>query len=151
MEKANLEPKTWTMQGEITASKRPKNSALEVDLDFEHNVRPAPVITEEFTASIEEMIQKRVLEARFDDVQKPPDLLHNAPREKRELDENKSTKGLAEVYEDEYAQKTVLVSVALSFSDERKKEYMDKYFPFFHKRLIPFHGLRQLRHSRNCA
>lgn len=38
------------------------NSALEVDLDFEHNVRPAPVITEEFTASIEELIQKRILE-----------------------------------------------------------------------------------------
>ncbi|XP_073016763.1 M phase phosphoprotein 10-like isoform X2 [Primulina eburnea] len=122
MEKANLEPKTWTMQGEITAAKRPKNSALEVDLDFEHNVRPAPVITEEFTASIEEMIQKRVLEARFDDVQKPPDLLHKAPREKGELDENKSTKGLAEVYEDEYAQKTGLVSMGLSFSDEQKKE-----------------------------
>ncbi|CAA2992336.1 U3 small nucleolar ribonucleo MPP10 [Olea europaea subsp. europaea] len=54
MEKANLDPKTWTMQGEVTAAKRPKNSALEVDLDFEHNVRPAPVITEEVTASLEE-------------------------------------------------------------------------------------------------
>ncbi|KAF5948194.1 hypothetical protein HYC85_014151, partial [Camellia sinensis] len=30
----------------VTAAKRPKNSALEVDLDFEHNVRPALVITE---------------------------------------------------------------------------------------------------------
>ncbi|KAK6153289.1 hypothetical protein DH2020_012928 [Rehmannia glutinosa] len=99
MEKANLEPKTWTMQGEVTAAKRPKNSALEVDLDFEHNVRPAPVITEEVTASLEELIQKRVLE-----------------------DENKSKKGLAELYEDEYAQKTGLVSTALSFSDEQKKE-----------------------------
>lgn len=38
------------------------NSALEVDLDFEHNVRPTPVITEEVTASIEELIQKRILE-----------------------------------------------------------------------------------------
>ncbi|XP_073143341.1 M phase phosphoprotein 10 [Henckelia pumila] len=122
MEKSNLEPRTWTMQGEITASKRPKNSALEVDLDFEHNVRPAPVITEEFTASLEEMIQKRVIEAQFDDVQKPPALLEKAPREKKPLDENKSTKGLAEVYEDEYAQKTGLVSTALSFSDEQKKE-----------------------------
>ncbi|KAL7167623.1 hypothetical protein ACSBR2_038147 [Camellia fascicularis] len=31
---------------EVTAAKRPKNSALEVDLDFEYNVRPASVITE---------------------------------------------------------------------------------------------------------
>ncbi|KAL6509627.1 hypothetical protein OROGR_022937 [Orobanche gracilis] len=122
MEKANLEPKTWTMQGEITAAKRPKNSALEVDLDFDHNVRPAPVITEEVTASIEEIIQKRILEGQFDDVQKPPTLIEKAPREKKELDENKSKKGLAELYEDEYAQKTGLVSAALSFSDEQKKE-----------------------------
>lgn len=54
----------------MTAAKRPKNSALEVDLDFEHNVRPAPVITEEVTADIEELIKKRILEViihgRFD-------------------------------------------------------------------------------------
>ncbi|PSR96701.1 U3 small nucleolar ribonucleoprotein [Actinidia chinensis var. chinensis] len=107
MEQANLEPKTWTMQGEVTAAKRPKNSALEVDLDFEHNVRPAPVITEE---------------GHFDDVQKAPDLPSKAPREMKELDETKSKKGLAEIYEDEYVQKTGLVSAALSFSDEQKKE-----------------------------
>lgn len=46
----------------VTARKRAKNSALEVDLDFEHNVRPAPVITEEVTATLEELIQKRILE-----------------------------------------------------------------------------------------
>ncbi|XP_070027301.1 M phase phosphoprotein 10 [Nicotiana sylvestris] len=122
MEKANLEEKAWTMQGEVTAARRPKNSALEVDLDFEHNVRPAPVITEEVTASLEELIQKRIIEGRFDDVQKPPSLPSRAPRETKELDDNKSKKGLAEIYEEEYVQKTGLVSTALSFSDEQKKE-----------------------------
>ncbi|KAL8057218.1 hypothetical protein ABFX02_04G170600 [Erythranthe guttata] len=122
MEKANMEPKTWTMQGEITAAKRPINSALEVDLDFEHNVRPAPDITVEAHASLEELIKKRILEGRFDDVQKPATLSTKAPRERKELDETKSRKGLSELYEDEYAQKTGLVSNALTFSDEQKKE-----------------------------
>ncbi|KAG8091162.1 hypothetical protein GUJ93_ZPchr0011g28429 [Zizania palustris] len=99
MEKASLEPRTWTMQGEVNASSRPKNSALEVDLDFEHNVRPAPVITEEVTASLEEMIKKRVIEGHFDDVEKPSSLPSKAPKEQKELDENKSKKGLGELYE----------------------------------------------------
>ncbi|XP_062170138.1 M phase phosphoprotein 10 [Alnus glutinosa] len=122
MEKANLDPKAWTMQGEVTAAKRPLNSALEVDLDFEHNVRPAPVITEEVTASLEDLIKKRILEGRFDDVQKAPMLPSKAPREVKELDENKSKKGLADIYEEEYVQKTDLASAPLSFKDEQKKE-----------------------------
>uniref|UniRef100_A0A6V7QU37 U3 small nucleolar ribonucleoprotein protein MPP10 n=1 Tax=Ananas comosus var. bracteatus TaxID=296719 RepID=A0A6V7QU37_ANACO len=122
MEKANLEPKSWTMQGEVTAAKRPKNSALEVDLDFEHRMRPAPVITEEVTASLEEMIKKRIIENLFDDVQRAPVLPYKAPKEHKELDENKSKKGLAEIYEEEYAQKTGLASAPLSVSDEQKRE-----------------------------
>ncbi|KAG0467172.1 hypothetical protein HPP92_018752 [Vanilla planifolia] len=97
MEKANLEPKLWTMQGEVTAVKRPKNSALEVDLDFEHN-------------------------GNFDDVQRAPKLPSRAPKELKELDETKSKKGLAEIYEEEYAQNTGLASAPLSSSDEHKKE-----------------------------
>ncbi|MED6174055.1 U3 snoRNP protein [Stylosanthes scabra] len=122
MEKANLEPKTWTMQGEVTAAKRPKNSALEVDLDFEHNVRPAPVITEEVTASIEDMIKKRITEGHFNDVQRAPKLPSKVPREVKELDDNKSKQGLAEIYEQEYVQKEDPTSAPLSFKDEQKQQ-----------------------------
>ncbi|KAL8140800.1 hypothetical protein V2J09_006821 [Rumex salicifolius] len=122
MEKANLDPRTWTMQGEVTAAKRPLNSALEADLDFEHNVRPPPIITEEVTVSIEEIIKKRINEGRFDGVQRAPKLSSKAPREYKELDESKSKKGLADIYEEEYLEKTGLAPASLSFSDELKKE-----------------------------
>ncbi|KAJ6888700.1 hypothetical protein NC652_029709 [Populus alba x Populus x berolinensis] len=122
MEKVNLEPKTWTMQGEVTAASRPKNSALEVDLDFEHNMRPAPVITEEVTATLEDMIKNRIIEGQFNDIQKAPSLPSKAPRELKELDDNKSKKGLANVYEEEYVQKTNPAAAPLSFSDEQKEE-----------------------------
>ncbi|KAH1075531.1 hypothetical protein J1N35_027859 [Gossypium stocksii] len=122
MEKANLDPKVWTMRGEVTAAQRQKNSALEVDLDFEHNVRPAPVITEEVTASLEDLIKTRISEGLFDDVQKARTSSSKAPREIKELDESKSKKGLAEVYEEEFVQKTDPASAPLTFSDELKKE-----------------------------
>ncbi|KAL4377440.1 hypothetical protein GQ457_02G016670 [Hibiscus cannabinus] len=119
MEKANLDPKVWTMRGEVTAAQRQKNSALEVDLDFEHNVRPAPVITEEVTASLEDLIKTRISEGLFDDVQKAPTLSSKARREVKELDENKSKRFMRF---EEFVQKTDPASAPLTFSDELKKE-----------------------------
>ncbi|GLJ40702.1 hypothetical protein SUGI_0840840 [Cryptomeria japonica] len=122
LEKANLDTKTWTMQGEVTATKRPKNSALEVELEFDHNMRPAPVITEEVTASLEDIIKRRIAEEQFDDVQRKPALPSTAPKERVELDENKSEKGLAELYEAEYMQRTGLAAAPTSSSDALKNE-----------------------------
>ena len=39
------------------AARRPLNSALELDLDFERQVRPPPQPTEEATASLEDLIK----------------------------------------------------------------------------------------------
>uniref|UniRef100_A0A453KC47 Uncharacterized protein n=1 Tax=Aegilops tauschii subsp. strangulata TaxID=200361 RepID=A0A453KC47_AEGTS len=113
MEKASLEPSKWIMQGEVDASRRPKNSALEVDLDFEHNVRPAPVITEEVTASLEEMIKKRIAEGHFDDVEKPSTLPYKVPKQQKEMDE--------------FKEKTGIAPATLAISDELKNEANDLF------------------------
>lgn len=122
LEKENLETKSWIMQGEVTAARRPKNSALEVELDFVHNTRPAPVITEEVTSSLEDIIKRRIAEEQFDDVQPKPTLPSSARKEQIKLDENKSEKGLAEIYEAEYMQRTGLASAPVSSSDALKNE-----------------------------
>lgn len=50
--------------GEANAKSRPVNSLLEEDLDFEHRGKQVPVVTEETTKSLEEMIKKRILDVR---------------------------------------------------------------------------------------
>ncbi|KAG6479658.1 hypothetical protein ZIOFF_063126 [Zingiber officinale] len=58
----------------------------------------------------------------FDDVERAPILPSKPPKETKEMDENKSKKGLAEIYEEEYAQKTGLAPALLSASDKLKIE-----------------------------
>lgn len=48
--------------GEATSKKRPHNSLLEEDLDFEQVQRPVTAVTAERVASLEELIKMRVLE-----------------------------------------------------------------------------------------
>ena len=76
----------------MLAGARPLNSALEVDLDFERAVRPPPQPTEEVTASIEDLIRKRIADHNFDDV---PRIAPAAPEGRRktfELSDQKSSK-----------------------------------------------------------
>ncbi|OAE27339.1 hypothetical protein AXG93_2817s1450 [Marchantia polymorpha subsp. ruderalis] len=84
---------------EVTAKKRPKNSALEVELEFDHNARPPRVITEEVTASLEDMIKARVSE-----------------------DVNKSQKGLGELYDADYMQQTGWAVAPATSNDDLRSE-----------------------------
>ncbi|XP_042460533.1 U3 small nucleolar ribonucleoprotein protein MPP10-like, partial [Zingiber officinale] len=61
-------------------------------------------------------------QGHFDDVERAPILPSKPPKETKEMDENKSKKGLAEIYEEEYAQKTGLAPALLSTSDKLKIE-----------------------------
>ncbi|KAG6503301.1 hypothetical protein ZIOFF_035612 [Zingiber officinale] len=61
-------------------------------------------------------------QGHFDDVERAPILPSKPPKETKEMDENKSKKGLAEIYEEEYAQKTGLAPALLSASDKLKIE-----------------------------
>ena len=112
LEAQNMGDKAWHMRGEVRAGDRPLNSALEVALDFEHAVAPPPVVTEEVTRSLEELIKARVAERRWDDVARklPP----AAPRKRAgvELRDEKSKKGLGELYEEEYLKERAAAEAA---------------------------------------
>lgn len=110
---ANLEAelvaeKKWTMKGEVRSKDRPMDSLLDDDeaptLDFDRTSKPVPVITDEVTESIEDLIKRRIRNDEFDDLPKRliTDVLRFSQRQKTEVSEEKSSKSLAEIYEDEY-------------------------------------------------
>jgi U3 small nucleolar RNA-associated protein MPP10 len=52
-----MNPKPWHLTGEARAAERPKDSLLEVHLDFNTATKLPPVITKETTNAIEALIK----------------------------------------------------------------------------------------------
>ncbi|CAI5998459.1 unnamed protein product [Closterium sp. NIES-65] len=121
-ENLHVEARHWTMRGEVTAGSRPKNSALAADLDFEHAARPAPVITEEVTQTIEEIIKKRILNQQFDDVERKAKPIATPVKGRLELDDNPSAQGLAEIYEAQFLKAAGQAPEGMSATEQIKHE-----------------------------
>lgn len=126
LEAESVAKRAWTLSGEATAADRPINSVLEEDLDFEHAGKPIPVITEEVSESIEELIKRRILAQEFDDViRRRPDSLadgtSNARRGLVELDDSKAKQSLAEIYEEEHV-KNANPDTYVSKADEKLRQ-----------------------------
>ena len=110
LEKEALAEKPWQMLGEASSKKRPENSLLEVTPEFEFASKMAPIITQEHTVSIEEMIKLRILAEDWDDVvpRELPDIgLDKRNGELPEVSQEKSKLSLGELYEREYLKKAV--------------------------------------------
>eukprot|EP00672_Neobodo_designis_P017170 CAMPEP_0174846172 /NCGR_PEP_ID=MMETSP1114-20130205/12161_1 /TAXON_ID=312471 /ORGANISM="Neobodo designis, Strain CCAP 1951/1" /LENGTH=673 /DNA_ID=CAMNT_0016080435 /DNA_START=40 /DNA_END=2061 /DNA_ORIENTATION=+ len=99
----------WAMKGEVAANARPRDSLIDTTLDFEHALPPAPVVTEYFTAKLEDRIKRRIADGNFDDVERK--LMHSTPEDlqttKRDeaLDAQKSKLSLMDLYEKEFLEK----------------------------------------------
>lgn len=112
LEAANVAKREWTLSGEARAADRPVNSLLEEDLEFERVGKPVPVITAEISESLEELIKRRILAEDFQDIiRRRPDDLATGSSSRRgrldfELDDSKSKKSLAEMYEEEHLKAT---------------------------------------------
>jgi U3 small nucleolar RNA-associated protein MPP10 len=103
LERENVSKKDWTLMGETGSRARPENSLLAEPLDFENNNRSKPVITQETTSTLEDLIKKRILESNFDNVERRANVqaFDFLPSKMLELSDTKSSKSLDQVYEDE--------------------------------------------------
>ncbi|OKL58906.1 hypothetical protein UA08_05798 [Talaromyces atroroseus] len=127
LELANVTKKEWMLAGEAKATQRPLNSLIENDLEFERVGKPVPVVTNETSEEIEQLIKRRILAKEFDEViRRLPDSLRSSElsRGRVEVDQTKSQKSLAELYENDH-----LRSNDPSYVDEKdeklKKEHAE--------------------------
>ena len=121
LEREAVADKKWALKGEVKARDRPEDALLTEELDFERTAKPVPVITNEVTESLESMIRRRIKDEDFNDLQKRviTELSNFGSRPRFELSDVKSSKSLAEIYEDDYKG----VSDDTEISEELKKTH----------------------------
>ena len=108
LEQEMIAEKPWQMVGEASATARPVNSLLDGAPEFQVASKMAPVITEEHTADLEDIIKRRILAEDWDEVipRELPDVAWNKKRgELPEVSQEKAKLGLGELYEREYLKK----------------------------------------------
>ena len=66
LEDENVAEKPWQLTGEVNSQHRPLNSLLEEVFSFDHMTRTVPIITEETTKSLEDIIKRRIIDEVHD-------------------------------------------------------------------------------------
>ncbi|AQZ13010.1 MPP10 (YJR002W) [Zygosaccharomyces parabailii] len=121
LEAEAIADKKWALTGEVQSKDRPQDALLEEEIEFDRTSKPVPVITKEVSESLEEMIRRRIQDANFDDLQRRVVTDTNLKKYKPDfrLSDQKSSKSLAELYEDDYKG----VSQDTAVSEELEKEH----------------------------
>lgn len=127
LENENISHKSWQVKGEAKSKERPTNSLLEADLDFERSAKPVPVITQESTETLEDMIRRRIKAYDFDDIPRrvPDSLPEFRPSKLADVQETKSQKSLAELYEEDHLKESNPEAYASAESEKQQESHKE--------------------------
>jgi len=133
LEELAVGEKPWLLRGEASAKERPKNSALSVEMDFDRTHRPSPDVNEIITAKLEETIKLRIADNIFDDEEnfKPVTGNHAKQLDFSSVEDTRSSKGLADIYEDEYLRAKQLAKTGNHEAVERTSAQTDDIYVLF--------------------
>ena len=94
-------------------------------MEFDHAQAPPPTVSEEMTARLEDVIKARIAEQRFDDVERVEPMLdslsNRGGRKGPELDDQKSKRGLGDVYADEFVKQREAAAGRVSAVEEKEE------------------------------
>jgi len=127
MEEAAVGDKTWQMGGEAAAPVRPENSLLSEHLEYDTAAKQAPVITEEVSRRLEDIILQRIKDKAWDDVERKVKPVEDPYEFKKKLvlDQEKSKLSLAQIYEEEFmkvAEQTTAKKPSVGLLDKEEEE-----------------------------
>ncbi len=129
-----MKDKSWELKGEVKGGDRPENSLLSVITDVDRASKPAPIITQEFTTSIEDMIKKRITEGKFNDVVRKTETIDAIGASSArgndlpEVSQEKSKLGLGDVYAEQFMKDSSTTKKEASAKKEAKEAEVRQLF-----------------------
>ncbi|KAJ8973128.1 hypothetical protein NQ317_001558 [Molorchus minor] len=124
IEKDNVSDKPWQLRGEISADNRPKNSLLEEVLEMDLTSRPAPVITEQTSLQLDDIVKQRIKDRAFDSVERKIKPIETPLEYKKKLvlDQEKSKQSLAQIYEKQFLEQQASLDPESQDKEEEEPE-----------------------------
>lgn len=126
-----LAPLSWHLTGEVSASKRPVNSLVQKETDFESTAKPELLVDTNLTERTESIIKMAIINKAWHDVERKVKTQDEQITYKREamLEQTQSKKSLAEVYEEEFMKKQYKKEEKEDPKHVEIKKLMDSLFP----------------------